>query len=137
MGCTARVARTRAEGAAHQTPLLLLLTTAMPASRIGWRVGAPRRRNGAARTQERVALRKTEVVPRVPGSFLNLGDCTPQSKPEVLASHAAPVVAAPAPVVAARVPVVENVAKEVTYTHLGAHPIAPTTVVQTESRLVL
>merc|ERR1711962_546280 len=52
-------------------------------------------------------------------------------------AHAAPVVAAPAPVVAARVPVVENVAKEVTYTHLGAHPIAPTTVVQTESRLVL
>jgi hypothetical protein len=46
---------------------------------------------------------------------------------------AAPVVA-PAPVVAA--PAVATVAKQVTYTHLGAHPIIPTTVVETEHRLV-
>jgi hypothetical protein len=42
----------------------------------------------------------------------------------------------PAPVVHAA-PAVHTTAKQVTYTHLGAHPIAPTTVVQTESRLVL
>merc|ERR1719343_1809815 len=49
---------------------------------------------------------------------------------------AAPVVHAAAPLVHAATPVVETVSKPVTYTHLGAHPIQPTTVVQTESRLV-
>merc|ERR1719282_2272009 len=43
-----------------------------------------------------------------------------------------PAVVAPAPVA----PVVEQVSKPVTYTHLGAHPIQPTTVLETESRLV-
>merc|ERR1712203_550798 len=79
---TARVALVRA-GVAHQTPLLLLPTTAMPASRIGWQVGVPLRSFGAARTEERVARRKTEVVPRVLRSFF-LGGCT-RSKPKVLA----------------------------------------------------
>merc|ERR1712127_133784 len=46
----------------------------------------------------------------------------------------APVVYNAAPVVAA--PVVETTHKQVTYTHLGAHPITPTTVLQSESRLV-
>ena len=50
------------------------------------------------------------------------------------------VVAAPAPVVApvapVRAPVVAKVAKPVTYTHLGAHPIHPTTVLE-ESTQVL
>jgi len=60
----------------------------------------------------------------------------------VASTHvSAPVVAAhhafAAPIVAARVPQVHTVAKEVTYTHLGAHPITPTTVLQTESKLVL
>ena len=64
---------------------------------------------------------------------------------------AAPVVAAPAPVatpfvyasapvvapVAPKVtPVVEETAKPVTYTHLGAHPIHPTTVLEKTSRVV-
>merc|ERR1719346_494579 len=40
--------------------------------------------------------------------------------------EAAPVVAAPAPVVAA--PLVKTVTKPVTYTHIGAHPVNPTTV---------
>merc|ERR1712001_277668 len=45
---------------------------------------------------------------------------------------AAPVVkAAPAPLVAA--PVVKTVTKPVTYTHIGAHPVAPTTVLETET----
>merc|ERR1712038_1127088 len=44
-----------------------------------------------------------------------------------------PVVAAPAPVVAAPAPVVKQVSKPVTYTHLGAHPIQPTTVLETET----
>merc|ERR1711874_395315 len=44
----------------------------------------------------------------------------------------APVVkAAPAPLVAA--PVVKSVTKPVTYTHIGAHPVAPTTVLETET----
>merc|ERR1711963_748369 len=43
-----------------------------------------------------------------------------------------PAVVAPAPVA----PIVEQVSKPVTYTHLGAHPIQPTTVLETESRLV-
>merc|ERR1711887_460827 len=60
----------------------------------------------------------------------------------VASTHvSAPVVAAhhtvAAPIVAARVPQVHTVAKQVTYTHLGAHPITPTTVLQTESKLVL
>jgi hypothetical protein len=38
--------------------------------------------------------------------------------------------------VAAPVPVVKTVSKPVTYTHLGAHPIQPTTVLETESHLV-
>jgi len=54
--------------------------------------------------------------------------------------HAAAPVASVAPVAVAapvvRAPAVETVAKKVTYTHLGAHPITPTTVVQTESRLI-
>merc|ERR1712173_412926 len=54
---------------------------------------------------------------------------------------AAPLVHAAAPVVHAAplvkaAPVVETVSKPVTYTHLGAHPIQPTTVIQTESRLI-
>jgi hypothetical protein len=51
---------------------------------------------------------------------------------------AAPLVAPAAPVVhtVAAPAVVETVSKPVTYTHLGAHPIAPTTVIQTEHRLV-
>ena len=44
-----------------------------------------------------------------------------------------PVVAAPAPVVAAPAPIVKQVSKPVTYTHLGAHPIQPTTVLETET----
>ena len=44
----------------------------------------------------------------------------------------APVVkAAPTPLVAA--PVVKSVTKPVTYTHIGAHPVAPTTVLETET----
>merc|ERR1712223_42889 len=44
----------------------------------------------------------------------------------------APVVkAAPAPLVAA--PVVKSVTKPVTYTHIGAPPVAPTTVLETET----
>merc|ERR1711862_1072809 len=54
--------------------------------------------------------------------------------------HAAAPVASVAPVAVAapvvRAPAVETVAKKVTYTHLGAHPITPTTVVQPESRLI-
>lgn len=43
----------------------------------------------------------------------------------------------PAVVAAPRVaPVVEEVAKHVTYTHLGAHPIHPTTVLEKTSRVV-
>lgn len=64
---------------------------------------------------------------------------------------AAPVVAAPAPVATPFVyasapvvapvvpkvtPVVEETAKPVTYTHLGAHPIHPTTVLEKTSRVV-
>jgi len=48
-----------------------------------------------------------------------------------VAAPVAPVVkAAPAPLVAA--PVVKSVTKPVTYTHIGAHPVAPTTVLETE-----
>merc|ERR1712013_917174 len=43
---------------------------------------------------------------------------------------------AAAPLVHHVAPVVETVSKPVTYTHLGAHPIQPTTVIQTESNLV-
>merc|ERR1711971_1277420 len=44
----------------------------------------------------------------------------------------APVVkATPAPLVAA--PVLKTVTKPVTYTHIGAHPVAPTTVLETET----
>merc|ERR1712038_1784123 len=52
--------------------------------------------------------------------------------------YAAPV-AAPAPVVKAAqaplvaAPVVKSVTKPVTYTHIGAHPVAPTTVLETET----
>ena len=44
----------------------------------------------------------------------------------------------PVPVVrqAYRVPVVENISRKVTYTHLGAHPIHPTDVIETDSRVV-
>jgi len=59
----------------------------------------------------------------------------------LVAAHVPYVHTAPAPVVhtvhAAPAPAVHTTTKEVTYTHLGAHPIAPTTVLQTESRLVL
>jgi len=49
----------------------------------------------------------------------------------VAAPVPAPVVkAAPAPLVAA--PVLKTVTKPVTYTHIGAHPVAPTTVLETE-----
>merc|ERR1712173_536984 len=50
--------------------------------------------------------------------------------------HAAPLVHHAAPLVHHVAPVVETVSKPVTYTHLGAHPIQPTTVIQTESKLV-
>ena len=43
---------------------------------------------------------------------------------------AAPAVAAPAPVAA---PLVKSVTRPVTYTHIGAHPVAPTTVLETET----
>ena len=48
------------------------------------------------------------------------------------------VVAAPAPVVApvAPAPVVAKVAKPVTYTHLGAHPIHPTTVLEETTQVL-
>ena len=55
---------------------------------------------------------------------------------------AAPYVAAPAPVVyntpvvAAPAPIVKQISKPVTYTHLGAHPIQPTTVLETETHVV-
>merc|ERR1712151_1072040 len=49
-------------GAAHQAPLLLLPTIAMPASPIGWQVGASTRRGGAATMAERAAPRRTEAV---------------------------------------------------------------------------
>merc|ERR1712173_571174 len=49
--------------------------------------------------------------------------------------HAAPLVHHAAPLVHHVAPVVETVSKPVTYTHLGAHPIQPTTVIQTESKL--
>jgi hypothetical protein len=39
----------------------------------------------------------------------------------------------PAPKV---VPVVQKVAKPVTYTHLGAHPIHPTTVLESTDQVV-
>merc|ERR1712170_47202 len=48
------------------------------------------------------------------------------------APAAAPLVAA-APVVAAPAPVVKTVTKPVTYTHIGAHPVQPTTVLETET----
>jgi len=48
--------------------------------------------------------------------------------------YTAPVAAAPAPLVAAApAPVVKTVTKPVTYTHIGAHPVAPTTVLETET----
>lgn len=54
--------------------------------------------------------------------------------------EAAPLAAAPvvpaAPAVYHAAPVVETVSKPVTYTHLGAHPIAPTTVIETKSHVV-
>merc|ERR1711902_269112 len=53
-----------------------------------------------------------------------------------LVHHAAPLVHHTAPLVHHVAPVVETVSKPVTYTHLGAHPIQPTTVIQTESKLV-
>jgi hypothetical protein len=57
-----------------------------------------------------------------------------------LTAPVAPVAVHPAPVAAfhtvAAPAVIETVSKPVTYTHLGAHPIAPTTVIQTEHRLV-
>merc|ERR1712128_330152 len=53
-----------------------------------------------------------------------------------LVHHAAPVFHHAAPLVHHAAPVVETVSKPVTYTHLGAHPIHPTTVIETESRLV-
>lgn len=54
--------------------------------------------------------------------------------PYYAAALAAPVAPVVHPVAAPAV--VETVSKPVTYTHLGAHPIAPTTVIQTEHRLV-
>ena len=59
-----------------------------------------------------------------------------QPAPVVAAAPvAAPVVKA-APVVVARAPTVVEEAKPVTYTHLGAHPIQPTTVLEKTSRIV-
>ena len=49
---------------------------------------------------------------------------------------AAPLLRA-APVAVARTPAVVNEAVPVTYTHLGAHPIQPTTTLETRQRLVL
>ena len=51
---------------------------------------------------------------------------------------AAPIVPAPLPVVRQPVvtPIVEKVKKPVTYTHLGAHPIQPTTVFEETSAVV-
>jgi len=57
-----------------------------------------------------------------------------EAAPAVAAPVAAPLVAAPAaPVVAAPAPVVKTVTKPVTYTHIGAHPVQPTTVLETET----
>merc|ERR1711863_138491 len=52
--------------------------------------------------------------------------------------HAAPFVPAPLPVVRQPVvtPVVKKVSKPVTYTHLGAHPIQPTTVFEETQEVV-
>jgi hypothetical protein len=52
-------------------------------------------------------------------------------------AHAAPApVVYNTPVVAAPAPIVKQISKPVTYTHLGAHPIQPTTVLETESHVV-
>merc|ERR1719443_1807331 len=50
--------------------------------------------------------------------------------PVVAAAPAPVVAAAPAPLVAAPV---KQVTRPVTYTHIGAHPVAPTTVLETET----
>merc|ERR1712001_614522 len=53
--------------------------------------------------------------------------------------RAAPVVHAPAPVVVRQpvvTPIVKKVSKPVTYTHLGAHPIQPTTVFEETEAVV-
>merc|ERR1712150_375692 len=52
--------------------------------------------------------------------------------------HAAPFVPAPLPVVRQPVvtPVVKKVSKPATYTHLGAHPIQPTTVFEETQEVV-
>ena len=52
--------------------------------------------------------------------------------------RAAPIVHAPVPVVRQPVvtPIVKKVAKPVTYTHLGAHPIQPTTVLEETQEVV-
>lgn len=54
--------------------------------------------------------------------------------PAPVVHHAAPLVHHAAPAVVA--PAVATTTKQVTYTHLGAHPIAPTTVVQTQTHLL-
>merc|ERR1712037_698981 len=63
-----------------------------------------------------------------------------EAEPEVEAAPVPLVAAAPyyynTPVVAAPAPVVKTVSKPVTYTHLGAHPIQPTTVLETDTHLV-
>jgi pyruvate dehydrogenase E2 component (dihydrolipoamide acetyltransferase) len=74
-----------------------------------------------------------------------------QKAPVAVAAPAPVAVAAPAPVTyvqeapvvvsapvrpAVQVPVVEERTRPVTYTHLGAHPIQPTTVLETDSRVV-
>ena len=53
-------------------------------------------------------------------------EAAPAAAPLVAAAPVAPVVAAPAPVV-------KTVTKPVTYTHIGAHPVQPTTVLETET----
>lgn len=76
------------------------------------------------------------AAPVVPPTPITISRPVAVSAPVYAAAPLPAVHSVPAPVVHAA-PAVHTTAKQVTYTHLGAHPIAPTTVVQTESRLVL
>jgi len=62
-------------------------------------------------------------------NYFNNYNYLPYAAP--VAAPAPVVTPAPAPLVAA--PVVKSVTKPVTYTHIGAHPVAPTTVLETET----
>lgn len=80
-----------------------------------------------------------EVAP-VPTPVVNaLPAVAPVAPVAPLVRAAVPV---PTPVVAPvvrqayKVPIVENVGRKVEYVHLGAHPIKPTTVYETDSRVV-